>query len=72
MDTFLKILDFLKGLIELLTGKSHGDPKIDPDHGTSATTQESKIETVHSKIDSGPSGAVATDDGGINFDNFNK
>jgi len=72
MNTFSKIVDFLKNLLDLILGKSHGDPTVNPDGGSGAQTQESKVDTLHSKIDDGPSVAKPTDDGGINYDNFNK
>ena len=71
MDTLRKIVDFLKDLLDMILGKSHGEPTVNPDGGNSATTEEGKVNETHENIQNNPTGVSTTPDGGVSYDDFN-
>ena len=67
-----KIVDFLKGILDLITGKSSTTSN-NPDGGAGATGSEGQAGQATGKIDADPNqGVNTTPDGGITYDKDGK
>jgi hypothetical protein len=73
MSFISKIVNFLKDLLDLILGKSHGDPSVNPDGGTVATGSQSQAQQQAGQIASDSTqGVNTTPDGGIVYDKDGK